>query len=94
MNLAKNELCGLDEDGDGTYTTEGIEAIADALKGNASLSRLDVSYNKLHKGGNGVQLLRDAVREREGFVLIDGEEAEMDESSAYTSDEDDRYTSD
>ena len=73
---------------------EGAKAIADALKGNASLSRLDVSYNELDKGGNGVQLLRDAVREREGFVLIDGEEAEMDESSAYTSDEDDRYTSD
>ena len=37
----------------------------------ASLTRLDVSYNKLDRGGNGVQLLRDAVRQREGFVLID-----------------------
>ena len=37
-----------------------------------SLTQLDVSYNFLDSlGGNGVQLLRDAVREREGFVLID-----------------------
>ena len=37
----------------------------------SSLMRLDVSQNYLDRGGNGVQLLRDAVREREGFVLID-----------------------
>ena len=121
-------LCGLDLFGRGTYTAEGITAIANALKVTgsvtkilvslnqlgdegttilcdalrestvtkvqeldlsendigpdgakavaamaavvASLMRLDVSRNFLDRGGNGVQLLRDAVREREGFVLI------------------------
>ena len=72
LNLSSNQLCGLETwSGKGTFTTEGITAIAEALKGNASLTRLDVSYNKLDRGGNGVQLLRDAVRQREGFVLID-----------------------
>ena len=37
----------------------------------ASMTQLDVSRNFLDMGGNGVQLLRDAVGEREGFVLID-----------------------
>ena len=37
----------------------------------ASLTRLDVSLNHMDRGGNGVQLLRDAVRQREGFALID-----------------------
>jgi hypothetical protein len=76
LNLAGNQLCGLyyDDDGDlqGTYTAHGITALSEALKvTTSSLTRLDVSYNKLDRGGNGVQLLRDAVRQREGFVLID-----------------------
>ena len=42
LDLSSNRLCGLykerviDRDFKGTYTTEGIVAIADALKGNAS----------------------------------------------------------
>ena len=35
-----------------------------------SLTRLNVAHNYLNRGGNGVELLRDAVREREGFKLI------------------------
>ena len=73
LDLSGNQLCGVDAFGKGTYTTEGITAIADALKVTASLTRLDVSYNNLDRGGKGVQLLRDAVRQREGFVLIDGD---------------------
>ena len=38
MNLALNELCGLDWRGEGTYTAEGITAIADALRVNGSLT--------------------------------------------------------
>ena len=45
--------------------------IASLICDNASLTRLDVSHNILDRGGNGVQLLRDAVRQREGFALID-----------------------
>ena len=57
----------------GKYTAEGIKAIADALRVNGSLTRLDVSYNMLDRGGNGVQILREAVRQRAGFVLVDNE---------------------
>ena len=66
MNLAKNKLCGLDEDGDGTYTTEGIEAIADALKVNTALNKLDLRYNNIRDNRE----LRDSVKGREGFELL------------------------
>ena len=39
-SISNNELCGLDEDGDGTYTTEGIIAICKVLKTNSSLREL------------------------------------------------------
>jgi hypothetical protein len=47
--------------------------LAPAIAVCASLTRLDVSHNLLDRGGNGVQLLRDAVRQRELFVLIDAD---------------------
>ena len=70
LNLSENQLCGLNVLGEGTYNAEGITAIADALRVTASLTRLNVARNYLNRGGNGVELLRDAVREREGFKLI------------------------
>ena len=33
-------LCGVDEDGDGEYTAEGITAIANALRVNASITQV------------------------------------------------------
>ena len=36
-SLSDNQLCGINEYGDGTYTAEGIAKIADALKENKSL---------------------------------------------------------
>ena len=47
LNLADNELCGLNQYGQGTYTSEGIKAIADALKGNASLTQVLAIDRKL-----------------------------------------------
>ena len=38
--LNNNQLCGLDLDGDGTYTAEGIIKLSDALKVNKSLTLL------------------------------------------------------
>jgi hypothetical protein len=32
LDLSGNELCGLDEDGEGDYDSEGIIALADSLK--------------------------------------------------------------
>jgi len=36
--LGGNQLCGLDEDGDGTYTAEGITKLCEGLKGSAVTS--------------------------------------------------------
>ena len=39
-SLSDNRLCGIDEDGEGTYTTEGINALCDALKSTTTLTSL------------------------------------------------------
>ena len=67
LDLSGNELCGLDEDGDGDYTAEGIIALAEALKVNGSLTRLDVRYTCL--GEEGMTVLQKAVQGRSGFKL-------------------------
>ena len=36
--MANNQLCGLDQFGEGTYTTEGITKLCEALKGSAVTS--------------------------------------------------------
>ena len=36
--MAGNELCGLHQDGHGTYTTEGITKLCEGLKGSAVTS--------------------------------------------------------
>ena len=40
LNLSNNELCGLDWTGAGTYTSEGITAIAEALKVTPSMTEV------------------------------------------------------
>jgi len=47
LGLAYNLLCGVDRNGRGTYTAEGITAIADALRVNSSLTSLDLENNQL-----------------------------------------------
>jgi hypothetical protein len=46
LNLSENALCGRTYVG-GTYTAEGITAIADALRGNGGLTSIDLSRNQL-----------------------------------------------
>ena len=41
LNLGHNQLCGLDQFGQGTYTAEGITAIADALRVNGALTKIE-----------------------------------------------------
>ena len=41
LDLSDNKLCGLDYLGRGTFTTEGITAIADALRGNGVLTKME-----------------------------------------------------
>ena len=42
-SLSDNLLCGVNEHGDGKYTTEGINALCTALKGNNTLTSLKYS---------------------------------------------------
>jgi hypothetical protein len=41
LNLSDNQLCGLDNRGRGTYTAEGITAIADALRVTGALTKIE-----------------------------------------------------
>ena len=52
----------------GTYTPEGIKAIADALCVNASVTQLDARFNRL--GNEGAAVLRKAIEGRSGFELL------------------------
>jgi len=47
LDLSGNQLCGLDLYGRGTYTAEGITAIADALRVNGGLTSINLSGNQL-----------------------------------------------
>ena len=68
LDLAFNELCGLDASVFGTYTPEGVAELADALRvSGSSLSVLSVEHN--HLGKDDKNALRDAVGDRQGFVL-------------------------
>ena len=49
--------------------SDGAKHVADMLFVNGSLTKLDVSWNSMKE--EGVELLRDAVRQRAGFELID-----------------------
>jgi hypothetical protein len=68
LDLSHNELCGLNYRGEGTYTAEGITAIANALKVTASLTRLDVRSDT-SLGEEGTAVLRKAAEGRSGFEL-------------------------
>ena len=46
----------------------GAKAIAEALKVNAVLTKLDIRIN-LNMGDAGKEAVRDAVKDRSGFVL-------------------------
>ena len=48
-----NELCGLDEYDRGTYTAEGITAIADAMRVNGALTSINLRGNELGDEGWG-----------------------------------------
>jgi hypothetical protein len=80
LDLSGNQLCGLDLYGRGTYTAEGITAIADALRVNGGLTSLDLSSNQLcgldyYKRGTytaeGITAIADALRVNGGLTSID-----------------------
>ena len=69
LDLSSNQLCGMwyDFGWDGTYNAEGIIAIADALRVNGSLTKLDMRVNNLDHDTK--DAIRKAVEGREGFAL-------------------------
>jgi NLR family CARD domain-containing protein 3 len=71
LDLSSNQLCGLDRYGHGTYTAEGITAIADDLRVNGVLTCLNLSSNQLcgldYRGrgtytAEGITAIADALR--------------------------------
>ncbi|KAK3266723.1 hypothetical protein CYMTET_24681 [Cymbomonas tetramitiformis] len=47
LNLDRNQLCGVDGDGDGTSDASGIKALANALASNKSLNTLNLADNNI-----------------------------------------------
>ena len=69
LNLTNNELCGLNWRGEGTYTSEGIKAVAGALKVNASLTKLDIQMNEI--GSDGALAIAQAITEAPSLALME-----------------------
>ena len=51
LDLSNNKLCGINRYGNGTYTAEGVTAIANALLVNISLTSINMSGNHLTNFG-------------------------------------------
>ena len=61
INLSENALCGIDRYGDGTYTADGIKAIAESISVSPSITSIDLSANRL--GPKGAKALAPAIRD-------------------------------
>ena len=61
LDLSSNELCGLDRRGRGTYTAEGITAIANALRVNGVLTKVSLAKNQL--GEEGTKAICEALEQ-------------------------------
>ena len=53
---------------DNNLGPEGAKALAPAIAGSSSLTKLDARWNRL--GSEGAAALQDAVRSKEGFELL------------------------
>lgn len=67
--LSCNELCDLDEDGDGTYNISGISAISKALYVNSSLKILKLAENDINN--EGAMLLANALCVNTALSVLD-----------------------
>jgi Ran GTPase-activating protein (RanGAP) involved in mRNA processing and transport len=72
INLAGNNLCGVYEDWfgrvQGTYTAEGIKAIADSIAVMTSLTSINLGFNSL--GPEGAKALAPAIRDSTSMTVI------------------------
>lgn len=69
LDFRGNELCGLNQRGKGTYTAEGIKAIADALGGSKSLTSLNLAKNRI--GAKGATAIAHALRRLPSLTSLD-----------------------
>jgi hypothetical protein len=80
IDLYRNQLCGLNWEGKGIYSAEGVAAIADALRVNGGLTSLNLCYNQLcglddHGRGTytavGITAIADALRVNGALTKIE-----------------------
>jgi len=80
LGLENNELCGLDGNGVGTYTAEGIVAISDMLRVNRTLRSVRLTSNHLgayYDGSkwvpdsSGVTALAEALKQNSTLTTLD-----------------------
>jgi len=78
LDLSGNWLCGLDNDGDGTYTAEGITAIFDALRVNGErrasrrrscVTKLSLARSRL--GEEGTKAICEALKQNKTLKELD-----------------------
>ncbi len=69
LDLSNNKLCGIDDDGEGTYNAEGITAIADALRVNGTLTMLSLANNRL--GEEGTKAICEALEQNKTLKELD-----------------------
>ena len=73
VNLSANRLCGVWTEGlfqqKGTYTAEGIKAIADAMRVAASLTSLSLAQNDL--GDDGAEALSVGLKQNKSLTSLD-----------------------
>jgi len=69
LDLSSNRLCGLNEYDHGTYTAEGITAIADALRVNGGLTKVSLAENRL--GEEGTKAICDALEQNKTLKELD-----------------------
>ena len=62
LDLSNNQLCGIDHNGEGTYTAEGITAIADALRVNGGLTVANLMCNQLD--AESIKMLAEVAKQK------------------------------
>jgi len=64
LNLDNNQLCGIDDGGDGDYTTEGITTLFEGIK-QSNITTLSLADNNICYGGKmeGLNTLTAAIKE-------------------------------
>jgi Ran GTPase-activating protein (RanGAP) involved in mRNA processing and transport len=68
--LSNNQICGLDADGQGAYTSEGIDALVDAFSLHSSLTSVALLGN--HLGGGALTELLKLKHEKPALVTLCG----------------------